>query len=218
MLMIQLTRSGAHISVDAEAVARLKALFAREHCIHLSRLIDADLLQIVQRRIDDSEFLPFVHVRSIGHDSDLADEFTLHILHFVANDPRFLELVREVTACREIDAFHGRVYRLDPALCPVDSWHDDMADNRVVGMSLNLSREVFAGGALQIRDRPSGRIVHEVTNTGLGAAIIFRLGHHLEHRNTTITGTIPKTAFAGWFRSNLPDYHSLVRQRGPELR
>ena len=41
---------------------------------------------------------------------------------------------------------------------------------------------------------------------GNGDAIIFRLASHLQHRNTNVTGSTPKTAFAGWFRSDPPDF------------
>jgi hypothetical protein len=96
------------------------------------------------------------------------------------------------------------------------SWHEDMLENRIVGMSLNLSRRTFAGSAFQLRNRDSKQILYEVANTGCGDAIIFRLADHLQHRNTQVTGSGPKTAFAGWFRSDQPDYHSWIRQESRE--
>jgi hypothetical protein len=211
MLVIQLTRAGATISAANQDVAQLRARFDREHCILLPRLIDPELLRTIQRRIDESEFRPFIH-EGIGHDSNLVDEFTVHILFFLTNDPRFLQIVREITTCTEIDAFHGRVYRMDPALSNMDSWHDDMLENRLVGMSLNLSRTAFAGAAFQLRDRDSKQMLYEVANTGGGDAIIFRLADNLQHRNTEVTGSVAKTAFAGWFRSHQPDYHSWMQR------
>jgi hypothetical protein len=215
MLVIRLTRAGAVISAAGDHVAQLRARFDREQCILFPRLIEPDLLRTIQRRIDESEFLPFIH-EGIGHDSNLVDEFTVHILFFLTNDPRFLQIVREITACTEIDAFHGRVYRMNPASSNMDSWHDDMLENRMVGMSLNLSTTAFAGAAFQLRDRDSKQILYEVANTGCGDAIIFRLADHLQHRNTEVTGSVSKTAFAGWFRSHQPDYHSWIRRESPK--
>ena len=86
-----------------------------------------------------------------------------------------------------------------------------MVENRLIGMSLNLSKDVFQGAVFQLRDRYSKRILHETANTGCGDAIIFRLADHLQHRNTEVTGTAPKTAFAGWFRSHQPGYHAWIR-------
>jgi hypothetical protein len=217
VLVIQLTRSGAVISAASDELARLRTQFACDQCILLPRLIDADLLHTIQRRIDESEFRPFIH-EGIGHDSNLVDQFTVHMLFFLTNDPRFLQIVRGITACAAIDAFHGRVYRMDPASSNRDSWHDDMIENRLVGMSLNLSTRPFRGAAFQLRDRHSTRILREVANTGGGDAIVFKLASHLQHRNTDVTGTAPKTAFAGWFRSHQPDYHSWIRRESRQTR
>jgi hypothetical protein len=217
VLVIQLTRSGAVIPAASEDVARLREQFGREQCLLLPRLIHADLLHAIQQRIDASEFRPFVH-EGIGHDSNLVDQFTVHLLFFLTNDPRFLRVVREITACAAIDAFHGRVYRMDPASSNLDSWHDDMVENRLIGMSLNLSREPFQGAAFQLRDKRSMRILREVANTGCGDAVVFRLASDLEHRNTDVTGSAPKTAFAGWFRSLQPDYHSWMRRESRQTR
>jgi hypothetical protein len=79
-------------------------------------------------------------------------------------------------------------------------------------MSINLSREVYSGGRLQIRDHVSGEIVSEVANAGIGDAVIFRLSDRLQHRITDVEGTASKTAFAGWFRAQ-PDFMSLLRKQ-----
>ena len=208
--MIQLTRSGAVIADEIDGIPRLREQFDREQCILFPRLIESGLLQTIQHRIGGSEFRPFIH-EGIGHDSNLADESTVHLLFFLTNEPRFLQFVRDITGCTAIAAFHGRVYRMDPSASTLDSWHDDMVENRLIGMSVNLSNDVFQGAVFQLRDRSSGRILHETANTGFGDAIIFKLAHHLQHRNTEVAGTAPKTAFAGWFRSHQPDYHSWAR-------
>jgi O-antigen ligase len=196
--------------ISTDDVARLRTDYSRHQCILLRQLVEPGLLDNIQRRIDQSEFRPFVQ-EGIGHDSDLVDRFTVQILAFLTNDPSFLQMVREITGCAEIDVFDGRVYRMDPALPVSDSWHDDWCENRIVGMSLNLSRPAFEGGVFQLRDRRSNQMLHEVANTGSGDAIIFRLAADLQHRNTEMTGSVPKTAFAGWFRSHQPNYYSAIR-------
>lgn len=210
MLVIQLTRCGAVISAASSDIARWREQFDREQCVLFPRLIENDLLRTIQRRIDASEFRPFSH-EGIGHDSNLVDEFTVHLLFFLTNEPRFLQIVRDITGCTAIAAFHGRVYRMDPAALNMDSWHDDVLENRLIGMSVNLSKDVFQGAVFQLRDRYSGRVLHETANTGFGDAIVFKLADHLQHRNTDVAGVVPKTAFAGWFRSHQPDYHSWMR-------
>jgi hypothetical protein len=213
VLVIQLTRGGALISTANDEVARLRTRFVREQCILLPGFIEPDLLRTIQQRIDVSEFRRFVS-DGIAQDSTLVDPLTIHLLFFLTNDPPFLRIVREITACAEIDSFEGRVYRMDPALPDTDSWHDDMCENRMIGMSVNLSTTPFEGSRFQLRDRRSNQVLYEIANTGSGDAIVFRLAAHLQHRNTELTGSAPKTAFAGWFRSHQPDYYSSIRGAG----
>src|SRR6185295_5586851 len=78
-------------------------------------------------------------------------------------------------------------------------WHSDMDGNRMVTLSVNLG-DPYEGGVLQLRERPSNRVVHEVANTGPGDAILFALGDHLEHRVGAVTGGTTKMALAGWFQ------------------
>jgi hypothetical protein len=65
---------------------------------------------------------------------------------------------------------------------------------------------------LQIRDSASGEILHEESNTGPGDALIFQIAPALQHRVARVTGNRPKTAFAGWFKSE-PDFKTLVGLR-----
>ena len=85
------------------------------------------------------------------------------------------------------------------------SWHDDKADDRLVGISINLSREAYRGGRFQLRDRRSQRTLTDIDNTGLGDAVLFRIAATLEHRLTELAGTAARTAAAGWFTSS-PGY------------
>jgi hypothetical protein len=78
-------------------------------------------------------------------------------------------------------------------------------------MSVNLGGD-YQGGVLQIRERDSQCICHQVTNTGPGDAIVFRLDPRLQHRITDVEGSTAKTAYAGWFRSQ-PDFAAVVNQK-----
>jgi hypothetical protein len=93
-------------------------------------------------------------------------------------------------------------------------WHDDVSEDRMVALSINLSKEIYSGGILQIREWESQRIIQEAANVGFGDGILFRLADSLEHRVTDVEGRVPKTAFAGWFRSQ-PDFLSMVKSRPP---
>jgi hypothetical protein len=78
-------------------------------------------------------------------------------------------------------------------------------------MTINLSNEIYSGGALQIRERESGRIISEVPNVSAGDAVIFRLSDKLQHRITRVEGSASKTAFAGWFKAE-PNFSAMLRR------
>src|SRR5262249_32806614 len=156
--------------------------------------------------IDRTEFCRKIH-GNLGAELSSANDVVLSLLHLLTNDPGLFQTIQQITGCGPIGCFTGRVYRMVPGEDHYDSWHNDMVEDRMVAMSIKLSSELYLGGILQIRDRRSQRIVHEVANLGLGDGIVFRLDHSLQHRITNVEGTVPKTAFAGWFRSQ-PDFLS----------
>ncbi len=82
----------------------------------------------------------------------------------------------------------------------------------MVAMSINLSPEPYQGGFLQIRDRTSKKILHEIANVGSGDAVLFRISNLFQHRVRPVKGNVPKTAYAGWFRSK-PDFRFLLNKK-----
>ena len=211
--MVQLTRSGLNVSGSADDLYRLRAQFDRQHCIQLRGLLDADVFGFIQRQIDHAEFVDKTH-ENIGVELCMTDNAALNLLFFLSNDDRFFQLVRELTGCDRIGAFMGRVYRMVPGTGHYDSWHNDCVAHRMIGMSVNLSPQIYAGGVFQLRERRSQEILTEAPNTGPGDAILFRIADHVEHRVTSVDGAVPKTAFAGWFVSE-PDFLSLLGRDDP---
>ena len=123
------------------------------------------------------------------------------LLAFLINDPELFEAVREISGCERIRSFTGRVYRMVPGAGHRGAWHDDLIEGRSVAMNLNLGTEPYSGGVLEIRDRDSKVVLHRVANTGPGDAVIFRISPSLEHRVTPVEGTVPKTAYVGFFET-----------------
>lgn len=204
--MVQLTRAGTAVSASAGDVERLRRQFDRLHCILLPSLLESEILHLVQHQIDAATFNPKTH-EGIGTELCMAENQAAYTLRFLANDPQLFEIIQQIAGCGRIGCFDGRVYRMVPGSQHYDSWHDDMIEHRMIGMSINLSPEVYSGGIFQIHNRNSLQIIHETANTGFGDGIIFRLAHHLQHRVTEVGGSVPKTAFAGWFRSE-PNFYA----------
>jgi hypothetical protein len=118
------------------------------------------------------------------------------------NNPELLRLIGTITGCQEISEFRfGAVYRmLGPERHEI-SWHNDLSDkeDRLVGLSLNLSTGVFDGGEFELRECATKKLLACIGNTGFGDALLFRVSPELEHRVTPIGEAAPKTAFTGWF-------------------
>jgi hypothetical protein len=75
----------------------------------------------------------------------------------------------------------------------------------MVGLSVNLSREPFSGGVLEIRRAVSQQAEYAVPRVAFGSAVLFRISPALRHRVTPVRGGVARTAYAGWFRGS-PDF------------
>lgn len=206
--MIQLTRSGTDMSEMGE-LNRLSIQFQSEYWVRLPQLVEPALLEMLCSQLGHAEFKPRVD-EGIGAELCPQDLKTVGSLRFLANNSRFFEIVRTITGCSRIGCFDGRVYRMVQGEGCYDSWHNDMAGSRMAGMSINLSPKPYSGGVLLLRERRSQAVIAEIANTGFGDGVIFRIAYSLEHRITDVEGSVPKTAFAGWFQSE-PDFFAELR-------
>jgi len=214
--MIQLTKRGVILQPAPGWIEGLQKDFAEHQCILLPRLIDTDIMQFIYVQMGNARFLPREY-KGIGLETYLPSDASVSTLHFIMNSPEFLRLVERVTSCGPIGLFWGRIYRMEPTEGHYTSWHDDVieGDPRLLALSLNLSPEAFAGGELELRDEKSKQLFCRIANTGFGDAIIFRIAATLEHRVEPVRGTIPKTAYAGWFRPYKANLHGLLRSQIP---
>ena len=208
--MIHLTRSGTVSTYSRAEMERLSFEFREHHCITLPGLLPSGMLEMLRRQIAHAEFETRIHRHVTPHPVDFCMKANAcsGLLHFLTNDPLFLALVEELTQVGDIGGFAGSVYRLDPSPATSDVWHSDAQRDRMLALSLNLSVGAYSGGLLQIRERRSQRIVHQVANIGSGDAILFAIAPTLQHRVSPIEGTVSRTAFAGWF-------HAAPRDRPP---
>jgi hypothetical protein len=210
MGLLQLTRNGPvlHGKLDA-----LRDRFATQHCVMLENLLEPSLLVEIQRRIERAQWKSSTFGEGSDHhfsgtEFTLDDLVTCNLLDFLLNNPEFLNIIRIVTGDPEISEFSGRVYRMDPSPQHHLSWHTDIVGNekRKVGLSMNLSTDVFRGGTFELRDGRTLVSLAQVNNTGFGDALLFRISADLHHRVTEVLDRVPKTACAGWFRATGESY------------
>ncbi len=213
-MIVQLRNQGLFVA-DPAAIANARAEFDARHCIRLPNLLEPALARSVLDALDRATFVDYSH-EGIGTELCARPGLATGVLELLANDPQLFAAVRALTGCGPIGCYHGRVYRMVPGSGHYDSWHSDEGFDRLITMSINLSPEPYEGGLLQMREKSSPHLLHEVANLGVGDAILFRIAPTLTHRVTTVEGRLPKTAYAGWFRSK-PDYRDLVRARNERI-
>jgi len=196
--LIQLTRRGVVFTGGQEELAFLREKYDRENHVILPQLYELALLEEIVRRVEGARFVPGDY-NDVAVESTMDDRPAVAMLLFFPNIPAFLRLVEQITGHPRIGCFNGRVYRMTPSAGQHQHWHDDADPERVVTMSVNLSRHAFEGGALQMKRRDSAETMPEVRNTGFGDALLFRVSPDLVHRVEEVRGEVSKTAFAGWF-------------------
>jgi len=196
-MIIQMAAAGTKCHLSEAGIEHIRRQFELGHCLVLRRFVEPRLLRIIQQQLAQLQFRERDY--SVGSDLAITRGPLLGALQVLLNDPQLFVQIRQLTGCRKIGKFVGRVYRMVPGRGHDFVWHDDFVQNRRLALTVNLSEKPFSGGLLQIRDHGSKRILHEIANTGPGDAVLFRVDPGLEHRITAVTGSLPKTALAGWF-------------------
>jgi hypothetical protein len=194
-----------------EARREYRAAFRQQQAVRVPGLLAPPLLDVIQHALTRATFEPV----SGGFYSEdrLSPGSLLHHLSFLVNDPALFHLVEEVTGCDRIGMFSGRVYRrsVDGHF---DEWHSDTVQDRMIGMSINLGKEPFEGGALKLREKATKHLVYDGVNSAPGAAALFRISDELEHVVMPVdAGT--RTVFAGWFR-HAPDFREKLARFGQD--
>jgi hypothetical protein len=199
--MLQITRSGVVFTGSDADIERARADFQRQDWVSLPAILNPELLSMIQQQLAASG----VTTKSIYPEPNVSDGALLLLL----NNPQLFKSIEQIIGCGHIGCFRGRIYRFVPGAKNPLEWHTDLNGTRLVALTINLSTELYQGGVLRIRERKTRRILGEMTNSGFGDAILFRIDKRLEHSVSDVEGTVVKTALAGWFESE-PEYRTLL--------
>ena len=215
--IVQLNNHSIAFDDDVQRVARLREHYQRHDWIRLPGLISEALLERVMQGIAGTRFHDFTHpdIKS-NKELQLGECAALKLLELVMNNAQLFQFLDRITDCGHIGSFVGRVYRFDSQNGHHDAWHDDSGFHRRLALSLNLSPDVYEGGALALRSKSQKERVSTVTNTVLGDALVFRIADSLEHRVSNVTVAHAETAFAGWFRS-APEFGEKILNKTQSL-
>lgn len=207
--MVQITQNGL-IKPSEFEILELQQEFKEKRCIVIPRLVDEKLLEKTLHGIANGEFFENNHDQLKNglytlEDTLKSKNIATHLIHFIINNKELFKLIQQITGCREIRGFKGRVYKLEPGGNHKLDWHEDTFDPvRVLAMSINLGALPYEGGLFQIKRKNSDEILKEVPCGNLGDAHIFDISDNLLHRVTAVTGKHPRIAAAGWFTDDMP--------------
>ena len=180
----------------------LRATLGRDHVAVVPGLLCGDALERVLDGARHATFLENYIPATSRREQIMDDEPTSALLWYLASDPLLHRLVEELIGCARVTAFAGRTYRMVPGAGHVGDWHTDATDGRVAALSINLSERPFAGGTTMVRDVATKQVIAEDGGADMrpGDALLLALRPDLAHRVCEVTGTEPKTSYAGFFK------------------
>lgn len=206
--MIRITQNGL-VQPSEPEILELQQEFKEKRCIVIPQLVEEKLLENILQGIAKGEFFENNHDQIKNglytlEDTLKSKNIATHLIHFIINNKEFFKLIQEITGCREIKGFKGRIYKLEPGGQHKLDWHEDTFDPvRVLAISINLGANPYEGGVFQIKRKNSDEVLREVPCGNLGDAHIFDISNNLLHRVTATTGKHPRVAAAGWFTDEI---------------
>jgi hypothetical protein len=80
-----------------------------------------------------------------------------------------IDSVRKISNNLKINSFKRRGYKFEADEFSFVNWHDDINDdNRLLGLSINLSEEIYQGRKFQIRDKNITQVYSKVKHLDWG--------------------------------------------------
>ena len=223
--MIQLDENQAIVSSWPELQSQYQE-FKDNHCVVIPDVLAPGLREKISLMISRASFQKQIHKTEknetiIGEELSLSSSEPIYVLlYFLLNSPGFLVAIRTITDYAQIQSVSGRIYKFDASEDCYDTWHpdlpypgEDISERRLVGISINLSTEMYTGGHFLIRDSTSKEIYKDVYYQDWGTAHIFNIDEALEHRVTSVEGPGSRTVFAGWFFTSRSIYSDGVIDR-----
>lgn len=205
--MIQLTHRGVTIVRDAGWEAA-KRTFADRHMIVLPQFVEGSLLDRVVRLFAKAEFHELRHSTGSRELATNDDAPVSWLFWLLLNRPALFAAMQElVDGCtarfkarkdvldEQVRSFEiGRCFKLVPGRDHRQSWHTDVTEGRLVGLSVNLGE---GAGGLDIRHVRCSAVRR--ATPAFGSAVLFRIANGLVHRGFLAEGNAPRCAFSGWF-------------------
>lgn len=117
-----------------------------------------------------------------------------------------IEGIKTISQLSTIKCFEGRIYKIEADEQSYLEWHNDLenkSDGRLLGVSINLSPEIYQGGTFKIRNRATQQVHGTIKHDAWGSGHFFRIDAILEHSVERVSGDFPRIAYAGWFKDKI---------------
>jgi hypothetical protein len=206
--MIQFTPEGVEMNATDEDVRAARETIARDKLLRLPEFLSPELAEKVWEGVESEGFEDptadthksqyaglYVNVRH-----DLKSGPTVDMLNARANDPAFLDFVRETTQQPSITECVGRVVKLFSAEEDFP-WHTDADAGRVGDLVVDISAERYGGCSFEMRDAETKEIFTKVEDLQYREATLALISADIEHHNLRVTTETPRIAYVGWFVS-----------------
>jgi len=206
--MIQFTTEGVELTATDDELRTARETFERDKLLRLPGLISPELAQVIQEGIERDGFEDpdeathksayaglYVNVRH-----DLRQGPTVDMMNERANDPTFLDFVRQVAQLPHVERCVGRVVRLLPASEDFP-WHTDADAGRVGDLVVDISADRYDGCSFEMRDAETKEIFTTVADMQYREGTLALISPEIEHHNLRVTSTNPRITFVGWFVS-----------------
>ena len=206
--MIRFTAEQVEITASDQELRAVRETIARDKLLRLPEFLSPELAKIVREGVESEGFEDptadthksayaglYVNVRH-----DLKSGPTVDLLNARANDPKFLDFVREATQVPTIEECVGRVVKLFSAEEDFP-WHTDADAGRVGDLVVDISAERYGGCAFEMRDAETKEIFTTVNDLQYREATLALISSEIEHHNLRVTSEAPRIAYVGWFVS-----------------
>jgi hypothetical protein len=204
--MIQFTREGVKMTATPEQIRAAREVFQRDKLLRLPGLIAPDLAEAVQAGMErdgfqkpDEATMSSVYGGWYGRArQDLNPGVTNDMLNARANDPMFLDFVRQILGTPPLGRCVSRTFRLLSTEHDLP-WHTDAEGGRIGDLVVDLSAARYQGGRFEMRHASSKEIFTTVDDMQYREGTLAEISEKIEHHNLRVTSTTPRITFVGWF-------------------
>lgn len=212
--MIQISKTEVKLP-DEKLLFDLRDEFADKHCLLLPKFIEPSLLSYLIQNLSSVHFDTKLEMNNDDEFGKVLfvplNEPILFVFNLLLNNQKLFNVIEQITKCEKIGNFFGRIHCSEANSNQQISWHGDNADNRLLGITVNLSTEKYKGGFFQLREKVSEKHLCEIGQTQAGDAFIFRIAPNLQHCLTVVESGGRRTVGVGWFRSK-PDQETFSKE------